>query len=187
MILRGIAALSLLAAPAALAGSQDVTGVEWGDVLNVRTQPKANAPIAGAIPYDGVDVEVTSPANKGWVKVTYRDVSGYVLAKYLGPAQRHEGPLPATLKCHGTEPFWSLEVTAKGVTYQHMDDAKAKIDMGPFQQTANRSNSWMAMGPKSAASLTSGQRCSNGMSDAVFPYTLHMSTPASGIVSGCCE
>jgi hypothetical protein len=45
----------------------------------------------------------------------------------------------------------------------------------------------MAMGPKAAASLMRGQRCSNGMSDDIFPYTLHMSSPVSGIVSGCCK
>jgi uncharacterized membrane protein len=91
------------------------------------------------------------------------------------------------LKCHGTEPFWNAEFSAKGATYEHMSDGKTKIDIGKFEQTANRSNSWMAMGPKSAASLTRGQRCSNGMSDDIFPYTLHMSTPDSGIVSGCCK
>jgi uncharacterized membrane protein len=178
--------LSLLLSPAALSASFDVTGVEWGDVLNIRKSPSAKAALAGAIPYDGRDVEKTGTAAKGWVRVKYRGIKGYVLAKYLAPTVP-EGPLPATLKCHGTEPFWNAEFSAKGATFEHMSDGKTKIDIGSFEQTSNRSNSWMAMGPNAAASLTSGQRCSNGMSDDVFPYSLHMSTPASGIVSGCCK
>lgn len=183
---RILLALFLIFAVPASAASYDVTGVEWGDVLNVRAKATAKSAIKGAIPYDGQGIEVSGKANKGWVQVQYRDLTGYVLAKYLAPAAT-EGSLPSTLKCHGTEPFWNAEFTAKGATYEHMSDGKTKIDIGPFEQTANRSNSWMAMGPKSAASLTRGQRCSNGMSDDVFPYTLHMSTPDSGIVSGCCK
>lgn len=173
-------------AAAAFAKSQDVRGVEWGDVLNVRKGPSAKSALIGAIPYDGRGVEVTGAAKKGWVRVSYRDLNGYVLAKFLGPALP-EGPLPATLKCHGTEPFWNAEFGPKGATYEHMSDGKTKIEIGPFEQTANRSDSWMAMGPKAAASLTRDGRCSNGMSDETFPFTLHMATPASGIVSGCCK
>ena len=176
----------LLLSPACFAANYDVTGVEWGDVLNVRKSPSAKSALVGAIPYDGRGVEVSGAAKKGWVRVTYRDLSGYALAKYLGPSLV-EGPLPATLKCHGTEPFWTAEFGPKGATYELMSDGKTKIDIGGFQQTANRSNSWMAMGPKSAASLTRDGRCSNGMADETFPFTLHMSTPASGIVSGCCK
>lgn len=177
--------LSLLLAPAVFAASYDVTGVEWGDVLNIRKSPSARSAMVGAIPYDGQGVEVAGKPNKGWVQVTYRDTRGFVLAKYL-TASVADGPLPATLKCHGTEPFWNAEFSAKGATFEHMSDGKTKIEIGPFEQTANRSNSWMAMGPKAAASLTR-DRCSNGMSDENFPYTVHMATPASGIVSGCCQ
>lgn len=180
-----VLALSLLAAVPAAAASYDVTGVEWGDVLNIRKSPSAKSGLAGAIPYDGQGVEVTGKTVKGWAPVQYRDAKGFVLAKYLTPSAA-QGPLPATLKCHGTEPFWNAEFGPKGAAYEHMSDGKTKIDIGPFEQTANRSDSWMAMGPQSAASLTRG-RCSNGMSDDTFPFTLHMSTPASGIVSGCCK
>jgi uncharacterized membrane protein len=170
----------------AMASTYDVSGVEWGDVLNIRKSPTAKSAIVGAIPYDGRDVETSGSASKGWIKVDYRGVKGFVLAKYLGPRQA-DGPLPTTLTCHGTEPFWNAEFSAKGATYQFMTDPKVKLDIGAFEQTANRSDSWMAMGPKSAASVTRGAKCSNGMSDDLFPYSIHMSTPASGIVSGCCK
>jgi uncharacterized membrane protein len=179
-------ALFLAASGSAMGASYDVKGVEWGDVLNIRKSPSAKSAMVGAIPYDGQGVDVTGKPVKGWVPVLYRDTKGFVLAKYLTPSQVQSG-LPATLKCHGTEPFWNAEFGPKGSTYEHMSDGKTKVDIGPFEQTANRSDSWMAMGPKSAASLTRNGRCSNGMSDETFPFTLHMSTPASGIVSGCCK
>jgi uncharacterized membrane protein len=179
--------VSLALSPAVLAASFDVTGVEWGDVLNVRSGPSPKAALVGAIPYDGRGVDVSGQPARGWVRVRYRDIGGYVLAKYLAPTVP-DGPLPTTLSCHGTEPFWKIEVSSSGSTYQLMDETKEPLAVGPLVPAANRSNLWMATGNKTAIHIAKGSACSNGMSDELFPYSIVATTPGGeGVVSGCCK
>jgi uncharacterized membrane protein len=180
------ALLLVLAAPVQ-AASFDVKGVEWGDVLNVRKGPSAKAALIGAIPYDGQGIDVSGKPAKGWVKVQYRGMSGFVLAKYLAPS-KGEGPLPAKLSCHGTEPFWTIEISPQGVSYQLMTEPKEKISVGPFMAAANRTNGWMATGNKTAIQISREHACSNGMSDEAFPYSIMATTPGGdGVMSGCCK
>ena len=182
--------LSLCAAASA-SQVHDVKGVEWGDVLNIRASASASAPIVGAIPYNGRGVDVVGTAAGGWVKVNYRTVSGYVSAKFLTPARDDNAPLPGTLVCNGTEPFWTISISPKGTTYQFQDEAKEPMALGAFTQASNRNDGWMAVGgsPKAptAAVLSRSEACSNGMSDELFPYSITAKIPNGGVVSGCCK
>lgn len=170
---------------------QDVTGVEWGDVLYIRQSATAAAPIVGAIPYNGRGIDLAGTASGGWVKVRYRDKEGFVAAKFLKPAADEGAPVPAALECHGTEPFWTIKIGPKDSTYQFQDEAKEPMALGPLTQAANRSDGWMAVGGSSKAPtavfLSRAESCSNGMSDDVFPYSITAKVPNGGVVSGCCK
>lgn len=64
-----------------------VSGVDEGNVLNVRAQPKLQGKKVGSIPYNGKSVRklggVSCPARSDWFKVRYKDITGWVNSKYL--------------------------------------------------------------------------------------------------------
>jgi uncharacterized protein YraI len=64
-----------------------VSGVDEGDVLNVRAQPNPKSPIVGSIPGNGQAIQkldvVIYPGRSDWFKVCYEDITGWVNAKYL--------------------------------------------------------------------------------------------------------
>ena len=64
-----------------------VSGVDANDVLNVRAQPKPQSPIVGTIPGNSQAVRklevVIHPGRSDWFKVCYKDIIGWVNAKYL--------------------------------------------------------------------------------------------------------
>jgi hypothetical protein len=64
-----------------------VVNVVSDDVLNVRARPGVAHPIAGTIPYHGLDVEVHAGGQEidgsWWVPIQYQDVSGWVNSEYL--------------------------------------------------------------------------------------------------------
>lgn len=85
--------VALLAAAPAAAQSQfwRVTGVEPGDVLNIRETPDPEGAIVGGIPANarrvrGFGCEETA-AGQGWCRVKYGDVVGWSRARYLRPAE----------------------------------------------------------------------------------------------------
>jgi uncharacterized membrane protein len=187
-----IAAFALvISGPVTASQTYDVSGVEWGDVLNIRAKPSSKSAIIGAIPYNGRGVDVTGSTSKNWVRVQYRDHTGYVLRKFLTEAQVENGPLPVALQCHGTEPFWTIKIGPNSSSYQMMDEAPIALPLGAFEQASNRSDGWMAVGGSgnnlTAAYLTRAEACSNGMSDETFPYSIHVRLPTGGVVSGCCK
>jgi uncharacterized protein YraI len=64
-----------------------VTDVDPDDCLNVRAYPKRQGPIVGMIPSDGQAVHKLEvaifPGKSDWFKVCYKDIIGWVNAKYL--------------------------------------------------------------------------------------------------------
>lgn len=65
----------------------DVTGVEPGDVLNIRDRFSSTAPIVGTIPPNGTGIKIVGwhvrNEDVDWVFINYRGVEGYVNGRYL--------------------------------------------------------------------------------------------------------
>lgn len=88
---RAACCLALAAAsPVLAAESFQVIGVDPGDVLHIREQPDAEAPIAGAIPSDarqvrGFGCTSGTPSGRAWCRVKFGDVVGWVRQRYVKP------------------------------------------------------------------------------------------------------
>lgn len=56
------------------------------DVLNVRSGPDTRFPVAGTLPAQTCDVELTETCEGNWCRVTSQEVSGWVNTRYLIPS-----------------------------------------------------------------------------------------------------
>ena len=169
-----------------------VTDVAANDTLNIRSSPDTNAGIIGEYPPYVLNIEVLRLSHDGeWGLVGVPEGNGWVAMRYLA-ASDHQDPTAffRPMSCYGTEPFWSLNVTARGDEYQSMGDPRRDLTL-IFERTA----------PNGALAIfedgTSSQRtlivkrgyCTDGMSDREFGWqaTLFNDAPGdSAVQSGCC-
>lgn len=125
-----------------------------------------------------------------------------------------KGRLPSgneAYKCVGTEPFWSLEISDKKVTFANPDNKKSDFagvkiipasgvtmdvlasvsaGKGAFAGFVESGSLWivandkgeMAPGGDSAPKAL----CSDGMSDMLYPYAVHFVLKGQAY-SGCCS
>lgn len=98
-----------------------------------------------------------------------------------------------TLKCIGTEPFWSLDLKDSTVTFEDIDSIKTNFKLAKTEASRNHTNRWFitATGNKPEESLSISliktNMCSDDMSD--FNYEYDMTTLINGtqVFSGCCN
>lgn len=167
----------------------DVAGVAADDVLNIRAEPSADAPIIGTLAPDAIRIEVVEE-RRGWARVNTAERSGWVSSRYLNYRTDvwEDGALPSSFRCFGTEPFWSLSV----------DQGKAALSR-PGETDAVRDATALSTGifRDPTRAVTAGdmtltavpQICSDGMSDRL--YGLHALLVLKGgeprLLSGCCS
>ena len=84
----------------------DVARVAADDVLNIRAEPDASAPIIGTLAFDATHVEVVEQ-RAGWSRVNTGEGSGWVSDRYLDYRVDvwQDGALPAAV--HGAPPLRS--------------------------------------------------------------------------------
>jgi uncharacterized membrane protein len=170
----------------------EVVKVAQGDVLYLRAAPDSGAAIVGAIPYDGGAVRIIEAPKPGstWAKIRHGDLEGYANATFLAPQQPLTGELPASLKCGGTEPFWSYTRDAGNATYEPMEGEKTSVALKPVTSGANRPNIWV-LEPSEPnrtliAFISENRVCSDGMSDTFYRYEIFLRT-GDQLLSGCCN
>ncbi|HSN57381.1 MAG TPA: META domain-containing protein [Candidatus Sulfomarinibacteraceae bacterium] len=120
----------------------------------------------------------------------YRSLSSLAFVVLLGSSTTSwSGEQP--LICFGTEPFWSLELSeAKTATFSTPDSAAveyvgAASTLAPRAETMWRGRA-AADGGELVAFLRQGP-CSDGMSEAVHPYSVNVSLPDGRHLGGCCR
>lgn len=97
-----------------------------------------------------------------------------------------------SLICFGTEPFWSLDLTSARKGRFSTPDSPEVEYSGGFHPLAHRKESvWRgeptaSEGGDLVAFLREG-RCSDGMSDRVYPYSVNISLPGGHHLAGCCR
>lgn len=176
----------------------DVNGVASDDVLNIRNSADAAAEITGSLPPDAKAVEVLglSPDGK-WALVNGPQVSGYVALRYLTSSIGSDWLImDSPLSCHGTEPFWGLNIDPQAKT------AQISQPDGPNMQVAIQTI-WPGTAITNVAALAAvssntqitavlnGAACSDGMSDTAYGITATLlMRDARGenpvTYSGCC-
>jgi len=92
-----------------------VEGVAAADVLNIRAEPKAGAKIVGTYGAHDFNIEVLGLSEDGrWGRVGVPEGNGWVAMRFLVATPVAESDLPRPLRCHGTEPFWSISLDPRG-------------------------------------------------------------------------
>ena len=71
-----------------------VAGVDFDDVLNVRTGPSADHSVIGSILPDAAGIRIVGPCISVWCPIQHRGISGWVNSAYLSqssPPSQHPG------------------------------------------------------------------------------------------------
>jgi uncharacterized membrane protein len=142
----------------------NVTGVEAGKFLNMRSDAGTNNTLIGRIPFNGKGVVTTGEEKKingvVWAKVYWNGVGGWVSKAYLLPEGQKATVPPAKkpttppvkaptyttpqvkpaankLVCTGTEPFWSVEITDTNLYVNMLDGPQYSVPVTFRQTSAN--------------------------------------------------
>lgn len=175
----------------------DVTDVAADDMLNIRARPSARSEIIGALAPDARKIEVIAHDASGrWAQVNTDERSGWVALRHL--AYRTDvwepGELPGTLRCMGTEPFWSLAFKPNAAVFSaparpvSAMALQAILDAGVF-----RSPRRAIVAGNAARSLTAvitPAICSDGMSDRVYGLDATVvieDAEGPRMLTGCCS
>ena len=195
-----LAFLALLAAPAWANGPipqlHDVTGVAADDVLNIRAEPSASAPIIGGLAPDATDIEVIWVNDDGnWGLINDTEHSGWVSMAFLEPRGVHidNYNLPVGMRCFGTEPFWSLTHEGGTLTLDELAaDTPREFDLTIAQDNAGIdvfTRMIRALGDGGAfTALVEPRMCDDGMSDRNYGLTIRMMAgDTAPLLNGCCS
>lgn len=169
-----------------------VKDVAANDVLNIRAEPSAAAPILGAISPVATSVEVTRISADGrWGQVATDEGNGWVALRYLEPMPILDpATVPRPLTCFGAEPFWSLGLMMGGAEWVTPDEART--DLNVTEEAVAPAGYFIRAeeGPERVFQLTINREwCSDGMSDREFGFAarLFVEAPDGNLLAvGCC-
>ncbi len=167
----------------------DVSGVAADDTLNVREAPNANARIVSTLPPNDSDIEVIRLNDAGtWGLINTGEVGGWVSMRYMSRhPNQFAGEFPAITSCHGTEPFWSLDLEGEKLTFSSLDGTDR---VEPYRRygSANRIDRF-AINARGVTGMILQQSCNDGMSDRMYGLSIELLAPLYGetkLMSGCC-
>jgi uncharacterized membrane protein len=198
------AALFFVAAFVAPSGATvvryEVSGVAPGDVLNIRAAPSSKAAIVGRIPPDGREIEIIGNAPSGWAYIAYGRAKGFVARRFLAastsppPEEVAANAPPVSLRCFGTEPFWSLAYGPRASQFETADGETASLAFGPLSASSSRLDTWMAVQASRSARarplalfLHRSDACTDGMSGTKHPFEISFRLGDGRVLSGCCK
>ena len=178
-----------------------------GDTLSVRAGPAGNAERLDGLPPGTGPIEVLSVRRTGqtdWAEIVWRgDPNAWVAFRFLRPTtlpRLGRSAAPVGLACFGTEPFWDVRlVSEQSYTFsspETYDPVSNEIIRIPHQiasiQTAQNRVGWPVaiIGTDGATLTIQPSRCSDGMSDADYPWSVtYLTSGADGeraLMQGCC-
>lgn len=200
LFLIGLALAAPLAASAQdyLPGLYDVTVVETWDTLNVREAPDGKARVVGTLTSTATGVEVLARDATGkWGKVNVGETSGWVALRFLKPQPTVWKPaaLPLSLKCSGTEPFWSFRTVEKGLVFSEPDQPERPLALRKVMDRGIEGEPTRGIiAGDDKGRLTAflrPEQCSDGMSDRGFALAVSVildgQDTASRMLTGCCS
>ncbi len=189
-------AASPAAAQDALPSLFDVTGVATDDLLNVRAGPSADADAVGTLPPDARAIEVVArDAGRNWGQINLGEGAGWVSLRYLSAQEGvwAPGALPATLRCFGTEPFWSVAPQDETLILSTPEGDTGYSHVSVLDQDFAPERRRIALATGDAGRLTlviSPAACSDGMSDRAFGLradTVLEDADGPELRTGCCS
>lgn len=174
-----------------------VTGVDAGDVLNIRSEPHADAKIVGRLAPDAGPVEVIE-SEGDWGLVIAGEGNGWVSMRFLeaiNMTRIGNSATPVGTVCSGTEPFWSLTFArtdlAQFSAAFDADDQDFQI-VAAEEVSARPSMDFIRLnaGDQSAIAFISREYCSDGMSDRLYGQRIALAVMSNGGLlglDGCCR
>ncbi len=163
-----------------------MTGVAQGDVLNLRERPSASARILGTLQPGATGVEVLETTPDGrWGLVPLRERGAWASMRFLSPEPPSPTPLPRPLLCRGTEPFWSLSLTAAGATFSTPGREQALRRHGEAAGFSGGVAAFDAGGETLDLTVLRA-RCSDGMSDRPYGFRALVWNRGDLFLEGCC-
>ncbi|MEM1234624.1 MAG: peptide-binding protein [Pseudomonadota bacterium] len=173
----------------------DVTSVEAGDVLNIRSEPDATSAIIGGLAPDSVGVEVTRlSADRRWARVQTRERMGWASVRFLALVPRQGEGFSQGLSCVGTEPFWLFKYRPFGRSeFTSLGGLSGSYDIGPPIRAVGRPNVYGLRGSSDLGDVSAILRrgeCSDGMSEVEFGLSFDLILPdgeGDVVYTGCCN
>lgn len=168
-----------------------VRAVAENDVLNIRAEPRADAPIIGSFgPYtQNIEVLRTTP-NGAWGFVGMGERNGWVSMQFLRRQDIVDpAALPRPLLCFGNEPFWTLGFWPRGAEFVTPD---GRVDVAVRSESV-APEGFRATVREGAATereiIVARSGCTDGMTDRRYGWrALMFSSGPDGasVLSGCC-
>lgn len=171
-------------------GLYDVTGVAADDVLNIRSDARAQSDVIGQLAHNATRVEIIDTSENGrWGRVAAGERSGWVAMRFLSLQDKVD---PAQgLNCFGTEPFWTLTLAQDGkARYTNPDFPAFQYSRIASGISANRTDRWFFTGKARVSTVTAivqAQLCDDGMSDRDYAMSVDVIFNADHLLSGCCK
>lgn len=199
ILLTGLALCVPLAAHAQdhLPGLFDVTVVETWDKLNVREAPDGNAKIIGRLASTAKGVELLERDASGkWGRVNVGEASGWVALRFLKPQATVWKPaeLPLSLRCSGTEPFWSVKTVQKGLVFSEPGEPERQLSLRKVMDRGIEGEPVRGIiaGDDNGrlTAFVRPEQCSDGMSDRHYALAVAVildgQEQPSRMLTGCC-
>ncbi len=188
--MRAALALSMLAAPAAAQPTYFAAPDRPLAVLDAPDGARVGQLRVAPGPVEALDIDATG----AWALVALPESGGWIAVAGLAPVSPpllSWAPIPAGLRCIGTEPFWSLDLAAEGATFAEPGNtAPAAVEAASWPSGEALPLPLRIDAPGfGAAGLLQGAACSDGMSDRPYGWALDLvATGAQGArrFSGCC-
>ncbi len=138
-----IVATALFVAPVSVKAESLGIVITSDDPLNVRSEPRAGAPLVGTVP-KGATVTLLDTSNESWYKIKYGEFEGYASSTYIKviPEYVHDGDFEAYMTAQGfpesykpylrtlhqLHPTWIF--TANKVNLEWIDALNAQCEQG---------------------------------------------------------
>lgn len=186
-----LALLPLSAMAGEFPAAFSVSGVAANDVLNIRAEPSANAPVLGQFAPDRLRVEIleTTPDGK-WGLVGLPESNGWVSMRYLAPLTEAASTMPLPMLCLGTEPFWSLALTGPETAIWKTPEITEEITLISSAKASHGSLATLTGSDRGEQVLiVTREQCFDGMSDRRFGFSARLfqqTEQENTLLSGCC-
>ena len=181
------AALAFEAAPKL----KRVSGLEAGDVLNVRAEPSASSEDLGDLKQDAVVEALETSSDGQWLRIIWNEGNGWISADYLEDMDRPmlDSGMPVGLMCVGTEPFWSLRLGGDGLLDYDIEGVETSDRITWSSSSRNQGSVRHAFRSDSFAGVLRSEECSDGMSDIAYGWSLDLliEQEPRQFLSACCS
>lgn len=175
-----------------------VSGISDGGLLNVRSRPALEAEALGGLTRGTQPIEVveTDPSGR-WGRVLWHGTNAWVSMRYLTPIEtpQLEGvPLPSGLRCVGTEPFWSFELSRPGMLRLTMLGADEPITAMLTMSVSSIGSGKFPVallardGSLELTAIVRPASCNDGMSEQGYGWSVDLLRRDEDLLllSGCC-